>query len=179
MSSKSDITADLDIVLKRIRDLEAEIEKLKQAGIERKEKEKLLQELRELVSVAQEENVINIRISTTARGAIFRLKRGVWATLSKLHKTHKENFDLEKSKANWGRMASLIIRKINEVGLSEYPTKIILTYDVTEEDGKLVFRPKAARILAFEPASHILATFEEAEKEEIREEELKIEEEEE
>jgi len=176
MSEKASSVSELDIILKRIKELEAEIEKLRQAGVEREEKEKLLQELRALVTAAREENVINIRIATTARGAIFRLKRGVWATMNKLQKTYKEQFDLDKSKANWGRMASLIIRKINEAKLSDYPTKIIMTYDVVQKDEKYVFKPKEARILIFEPAAHILATMEEAEKEEIKEEALKIEE---
>ncbi len=179
MSEEGGFAAEFDMILKRIRDLEAEIEKLKKAGIERAEKEKLLQELKNLISVAREENVINIRIATSARGAIFRLKRGVWATISKLQKTHKDKFDINKSKENWGKMASLIIRKINEAKVTDYPTKIVMTYDVIEENGKMIFKPKEVRILVFEPAAHILATFDEAEEIEVTPEEIPEEKEEE
>ncbi len=171
-------SAEFDIILKRIKELEAEIEKLREAGVRRKEKEKLLQQLKEWISASREANVINIRIATTARGAIYRLKRGVWATLNKLQKTYKEQFDFERSKNNWGRIATLIVKKVNEAGLSEYPTKIIMTYDILQENGKYIFRPKEARILVFEPAGHLMVTMEEAEKEEVSEEALRVEEEE-
>ena len=172
-------SAEIDIILKRIKELEAEIEKLREAGVSREEKEKLLQQLKEWVSASREANIINIRIATTARGAIYRLKRGVWATLNRLQKKYGNQFDLDKSKRNWGRIASLIVRKINEAGYTDYPTKIIMTYDLIEEDGKLIFQPSVARILIFEPAGHLLATFEEAKEEEVSEEALKIEEKEE
>ncbi|MHA1609211.1 MAG: hypothetical protein ACTSUJ_04310 [Candidatus Njordarchaeales archaeon] len=174
MSEEKTSVSEIDIILKRIRELEQEIERLRKAGIERAEKEKLLKELRELVSATREANVINIRIATTARGAIFRLKRGVWALMGQLKKQYKEKFDLETSKSNWAKMASLIIRKINEAGLTDYPTKIIMTYDVIEQDEKVIFKPKEARILTFEPAGHLLATFEEAEKEEAKEEVIEV-----
>ncbi|MHA1616978.1 MAG: hypothetical protein ACTSX9_06725 [Candidatus Njordarchaeales archaeon] len=178
MSGEKSVGAEIDIILKRIKELEQEVEKLRKAGVERAEKEKLLQELRELVSATREANVINIRIATTARGAIFRLKRGVWALMGQLKKQYQDRFDLETSKNNWAKMASLIIRKINEAGLTEYPTKIVMTYEVVEQDGKVIFKPKTARILTFEPAGHLLATFEEAEKEEVKEEVIEVKEEE-
>lgn len=165
--SSGEKVPELDIILKRIKELEQEIEKLRAAGVERKEKEDLLKELKNIVSVSREENVINIRISATARSAIFRLKRGVWATINKLQKSYKDQFDLGKSKTYWGRIASLIVKKINAAKLSEYPTKIIMTYDVVMENGKYVFKPKEARILVFEPSAHILATMDEASQEEI------------
>ncbi len=170
-------SAEIDIILKRIKELESEIEKLRKAGVSREEKEKLLQQLKAWVSASKEANIINIRIATTARGAIYRLKRGVWATLNRLHKKYGNQFDMEKSKNNWGRIATLIVKKVNEANLSEYPTKIIMTYDIIQEDNKYVFRPKEARILVFEPAGHLLITMEEAEKEEVSEEALKMEEE--
>lgn len=170
-------SAEFDIILKRIKDLEAEIERLREAGVKREEKEKLLQQLREWINASREANVINIRIATTARGAIYRLKRGVWATLNKLQKTYGNQFDLEKSKNNWGRIATLIVKRVNEANLSEYPTKIIMTYDIIQEDSKYVFKPKEARLLVFEPAGHILVTMKEAEKEEVSEEALRVEEE--
>jgi len=174
--SEEKSSAEIDIILKRIKELEAEIEKLREAGVSREEKEKLLQQLKEWVSASREANIINIRIATTARGAIYRLKRGVWATLNRLQKKYGNQFDLDKSKSNWGRIATLIVKKVNKANLSDYPTKIIMTYDIIQENGKYVFRPKEARILVFEPAGHILVAMEEAEKEEISEEAIKVEE---
>ena len=151
---KEGTSKELDVLLRKIKDLESTIEKLKERTAEREEKERFLEEMRRFLNAIQGENVINIRISTTARSAMYRLKRGVWALFSRLKK-EKPNFDLDKSKENWANIASKIIEETNKKGLTDHPTKIILLYDLVEEDGKLVFKPKEARLLYFEPAGHL------------------------
>ena len=147
----SKIESEFEIVLKKMKELEEEIAKLKDAGMDKEQKERLLQELKNFMQAAQGENVFNIRISTTLRGAIFRLKRGVYALFNKTRKEHP-NFDMNESKKNWGAIASKIVEEANKRGVSNYPAKIIMSYDFVEKDGKLVFVPKEARIVIFEPS---------------------------
>ena len=151
---------EFDLLLKKIKELEEDIERLKERGLEKEEREKFLQEMRTFLNAIRGKNVLNIRISTTAKGAMFRLKRGVWGLFSRLKKQYP-NFDIEKSKANWAEIAKRIIDETNKRGLTDFPTKIILLYDLIEEDGKVVFKPKEARLLYFEPAGHVSIEMEE------------------
>ena len=141
---------EFEIVLKKMKELEEEIEKLREMGMDQTQKEKLLTELRNFMTAAQGENVFNIRISPSLRGAIFKLKRGVYALLNKTRK-EDPNFDMDASKENWTKIAQKIVEESNAKGVSNYPAKIIMTYEFVEKDGKKVFKPKEARIIIFEP----------------------------
>ena len=86
------------------------------------------------------ENQIVTRLCPTGRGAIFRLKRAVWATISRLKR--EQGLDADASGDNWREFARALVNKLNELGVSTYPTRIILYYRIENN----VFKPVRAKI---------------------------------
>ncbi len=131
------------------------VEKLKEKGLSEEEIKEILEtikkeELKEAEKPSEVEGKIigeeklETRVCPTGRGAIFRLKRAFYATIS------SEKADLEKSQEKWRTFASKIVEKMNAEGVSEKPAKIILElYKVLEND-KLVLVPKKAKVEIFE-----------------------------
>jgi len=84
-------------------------------------------------------DVLRTRICPTGRGAVFRLKRAVWAVIG------EENLDEEKSKENWGEFARKLIEFLNAHRISERPMRITLYYTIQDS----VFKPLRAEIEYF------------------------------
>ncbi len=113
--------------------------------------ERLGRSIRETLSVidtVMRENTIQTGISPSSRSAIYNLRRAFYATLSRL--SEERGVDKEKSVEEWKKAVSKMIDFINKEGISEAPMKIVLTYDINEENDKKYIRPKEAEILFFE-----------------------------
>jgi len=110
--------------------------------------ERRMREMMTAVEVTVRENTIQTPISPSSRSALYNLRKAYYATLSRLVKEAGVNRD--KSLEEWRKVASRIIREYEERGLSETPSKIILTYEVREEGGTKYLAFREARILYFE-----------------------------
>jgi hypothetical protein len=85
------------------------------------------------------------RISPTAKGAIFRLKRWFYAYMySKVPSEAKE-----ASREAWGELVGKLIDEINKRGAAEKPARISLSY---EEGPKGEFVPLSVKMEIFELA---------------------------
>ncbi|ABL77492.1 hypothetical protein [Thermofilum pendens] len=101
----------------------------------------------EVIEVTGRENTIQSPISPSSRSAMFNLRKAFYATLSREIKQNK--VDKERSLEEWRKVASRIIETFEKRGLTEAPSKIILTYEIKEEDGKRYIAFRDARILYF------------------------------
>lgn len=87
-------------------------------------------------------------LSASGRGAMYNLRKAFYATLSRLAK--EEGVDRDRSVEEWRKAARRIIDFMNEEGITESPSKIVLSYEIAEEEGKKYVKPKSAQILFFE-----------------------------
>jgi len=94
------------------------------------------------------ENTIQTPISPSSRSAIYNLRRAYYAVLSRMEK--EKGVDRARSTELWRAAVNKLIEYINAEGISEAPMKIVVTYDIEEEDGKKVLKLKKAAILYFE-----------------------------
>ncbi len=101
-----------------------------------------------VLEMVARENTIQSPLSPSARGAMYNLRRAFYATLSRLVK--ESGVDRERSVESWKAAASKIVDFINEAGISEAPTKIVVTYEVAEEGGVKYLKLNRAEILYFE-----------------------------
>jgi len=139
-------------IIKMIKEAIGKLEKKKEelTVVEEEKLKRLSKELEELKSIPME-NTLQSRIAPTGRGAVFQLRKVFYATLS------DKGYDRDLSVAEWKKTVSKLIDFMNEKGLSEIPTKIIIEYDEVEENGKKYMKFKRARIFYFELAgSHVL-----------------------
>lgn len=107
-----------------------------------------MREFMTAVEVSIRENTIQTPISPSSRSALFNLRKAYYATLSRLVK--EKGLSREKSLEEWRRAVSRIIEEYEKRGLSETPSKIIVTYEVREEGGVRYLALKEARIFYFE-----------------------------
>jgi len=113
--------------------------------------ERLGRSIRDTLSVidtVMKENTIQTGISPSSRSAIYNLRRAFYATLSRL--SEEKGIDKDRSTEEWKNAVSKMIEFINKEGISEAPMKIVLTYDIAEENGKKYVKPERAEILFFE-----------------------------
>jgi len=99
------------------------------------------------VEVSVQENTIQTPISPSSRSALYNLRKAYYATLSRLVKEAK--VDKNRSLEEWKKAVSKIIEEYDRRGLSETPSKIILSYEIREEGTKYIAF-KDARIFYFE-----------------------------
>ncbi|MEM0493977.1 MAG: hypothetical protein QXU72_01770 [Thermofilum sp.] len=107
-----------------------------------------MKEFMTAVEVSVRENTIQTPISPSSRSALFNLRKAYYATLSRLVK--EKGLNREKSLEEWRSAVSRIIEEYEKRGLSETPSKIIVTYEVKEEGGMRYLSLKEARIFYFE-----------------------------
>jgi hypothetical protein len=101
------------------------------------------------VEVSVQENTIQTPISPSSRSALYNLRKAYYATLSRLVKEAK--VDKNRSLEEWKKAVSKIIEEYDRRGLSETPSKIILSYEIREEEGGTKYIAfKDARIFYFE-----------------------------
>ena len=100
------------------------------------------------VEVSVQENTIQTPISPSSRSALYNLRKAYYATLSRLVKEAK--VDKNRSLEEWKKAVSKIIEEYDRRGLSETPSKIILSYEIREEGGTKYIAFKDARIFYFE-----------------------------
>jgi len=100
------------------------------------------------VEVSIQENTIQTPISPSSRSALYNLRKAYYATLSRLVKEAK--VDRNRSLEEWKRAVSRIIEEYDRRGLSETPSKIILSYEIREEGGTRYIALREARIFYFE-----------------------------
>lgn len=108
-------------------------------------------QIRETLSVIEvilKENTLQTGISPSSRSAMYNLRRAFYATLFRLSK--EEGIDRPKSQEEWKKAASKLIETFEKTGISEAPCKVVLTYEIAEEDGVKYIRFKDASILYFE-----------------------------
>ncbi|MEM4411572.1 MAG: hypothetical protein QXO66_01860, partial [Thermofilum sp.] len=103
-----------------------------------------MKEFMTAVEVSVRENTIQTPISPSSRSALFNLRKAYYATLSRLVK--EKGLNREKSLEEWRSAVSRIIEEYEKRGLSETPSKIIVTYEVKEEGGVRYLSLKEARI---------------------------------
>jgi len=145
-------------ILRILKDAIGKLEEMRKKGELTKEKgeqlEKLSGMLEELKQVKLEKT-IQSRIAPTGRGAMYQLRKAFYAQVS------KEGADKELSAKEWRKVASTLVEFLNEKGLSDVPTKIILEYDIAEEGEKKYIKFKKARIYYFGIAGAYTLPFEE------------------
>ncbi|RLE79523.1 MAG: hypothetical protein DRJ51_07620 [Thermoprotei archaeon] len=138
-------------IIRMLRDAIGKLEELRRRGELPEEKGKELEKLAGMLEELKKirlENTIQSRIATSGRGAMFQLRKAFYAQLS------AEKLDKKKSSSEWKRVATKLVEFLNEKGLSDIPTKIILEYDVIEEEGVKYLKFKTARIYYFELAGY-------------------------
>ncbi|HDI74665.1 MAG TPA: hypothetical protein ENF55_01775 [Thermoprotei archaeon] len=141
-------------LIKMLKEAIMKLEKREALTVAEEEKlKKYSKELEALRSIPME-NTLQSRIAPTGRGAVFQLRKVFYATLS------DKGYDRDLSVAEWKKMISKLIDFMNEKGLSEIPTKIIVEYSEEEQDGKKVIKFKKARIFYFELAGSYTLDFE-------------------
>lgn len=107
-----------------------------------------IREFMTAVEVSVRENTIQTPISPSSRSALYNLRKAYYATLSRLVK--ETGVDRERSLEEWRKAVSRIIEEYERRGLSETPSKIVVTYEVKEEGGSKYLSLKEARIFYFE-----------------------------
>ncbi len=113
--------------------------------------ERLGRSIRETLNVIElvgKPQTIQSPLSASGRGAMYNLRKAFYATLSRL--TKEEGVDRDLSIEQWRNAARRIIDFMNEEGITEAPTKIVLSYEIAEAEGKKYIKPKVAQILFFE-----------------------------
>uniref|UniRef100_A0A7C4FDR5 DUF2258 domain-containing protein n=1 Tax=Thermofilum pendens TaxID=2269 RepID=A0A7C4FDR5_THEPE len=100
------------------------------------------------VEVSVQENTIQTPISPSSRSALYNLRKAYYATLSRLVK--EARVDKNRSLEEWRRAVSRIIEEYDRRGLSETPSKIILSYEIKDEGGVRYIALKEVRIFYFE-----------------------------
>ncbi len=103
--------------------------------------------LRVLRAVTRE-NTIQTGISPSSRSAMYNLRRAFYAVIGRLAK--EQGVDKNRSAQEWRKAASKLIEEIGKAGISEAPMKIVLSYDIIEEDGVKYMKLEKAEILYFE-----------------------------
>ncbi len=107
-----------------------------------------IRETLEVVDAVLRENTVQTSIAPSSRSAMYHLRRGFYATLSRL--AREQGVDRGLSQAEWRRAAGRLIRAFEEHGISEAPCKIVLTYEIAERGDKKYMRFTDAKILYFE-----------------------------
>ena len=102
----------------------------------------------DLIEVILGENTLQTGISPSSRSAMYNLRRAFYATLSRLVK--EQNVDRAKSQEEWKKTATKLIETFEQKGISEAPCKIVLTYEIVEENGVKYIKFKEATIIYFE-----------------------------
>jgi len=124
------------------------VELLKRAikKLEEPRREELQAALTELKSI-DISSAVQSGIAASGRGAIYQLRRAFYARLSRLVK--EEGVNKERSVEEWRKTAGTLIDFMNEKGLDKVPCKVVLSYEVAEENGVKYLRFTRARIYYF------------------------------
>ncbi len=101
-----------------------------------------------VLDIVGRENTIQTPISPSARSAMYNLRRAFYAVVGRLSK--EKGIDKEKSTAEWKDVATKLVDFLNKAGISEAPTKIVLSYNIVEENGVKYLKFDKAEILYFE-----------------------------
>ena len=96
-----------------------------------------------------DEIVMETRISTTMRGAVFRLRRMFYANVN------NQKADLERSRKEWRQFIAKIIDISSKKNIADKPCKIILRcVEKTSRDKKYI-TPVKAKIIVYEKKTEI------------------------
>lgn len=101
-----------------------------------------------VLGVVLRENTIQTPISPSSRSAMYNLRRAFYAVLSRLQK--ERGVDRNLSTSSWKEAAGKIIDFINQVGISEAPIKIVLTYSIADAGGKKFMKLEKAEIFYYQ-----------------------------
>ncbi|MCC6002897.1 MAG: hypothetical protein LM590_00945 [Thermofilum sp.] len=102
----------------------------------------------DVVETAAQANTIQTPISPSSRSAMYNLRKAFYAILSREIK--QSGVSKDKSLEEWRRTAAKIIETYERSGLTETPSKVILTYEIKEEGGSRYISFRNARIFYFE-----------------------------
>ncbi|MCC5997646.1 MAG: hypothetical protein LM573_01070 [Thermofilum sp.] len=107
-----------------------------------------LRQFLETIEIATQLNTIQTPISPSSRSAVYNLRKAFYAILTKEIKQSGVNKD--KSMEEWRKAVSKIIETYEKSGLTETPSKIVLSYEIKEEGGVKYISFKNAKIFYFE-----------------------------
>jgi len=107
-----------------------------------------IRETLKVLKIMAEPDAIQTPLSASGRGAMYNLRRAFYARLSRL--TKEENVDKDRSTSEWRNAAQKLIEYMNSEGLSETPCKIVLKYEIVEENETKYLKPVKATVLYFE-----------------------------
>ncbi len=145
----------MEDILKALNDIVKSIEKGIEEGTvpegSRMYLQRLVRGIRDtirVIDIVGRENTIQTPISPSARSAMYNLRRAFYAVVGRLSK--EEGVDKDKSVAEWKNIAAKLVDFLNKAGISEAPTKIVLSYMIKEEDGVKYLKFDKAEILYFE-----------------------------
>ncbi len=110
-----------------------------------------------VIELVGREDTIQSPLSSSGRGAMYNLRRAFYAVISRLEK--EENVDRDRGVEEWRKAAGKIIDAINSAGISEAPTKIVLTYRIAEDGDVKYWKPESAEIMYFELEGILRITF--------------------
>lgn len=142
-----DLLKQLNVVLDAIETGMREKKFPEPIGLYVQQLDRRIREFLTAVEVSVQENTIQTPISPSSRSALYNLRKAYYATLSRLVKEAK--VDKNRSLEEWKKAVSKIIEEYDRRGLSETPSKIILSYEIREEGTKYIAF-KDARIFYFE-----------------------------
>jgi len=107
-----------------------------------------IQDTIKVIEIVKQEKTIQSPISPSARSAMYNLRKAFYAVLGRLSK--EKGVDKEKSISEWKNAAGKLVEFLNASGISEAPTKIVLFYNIIEEDGLKYLKFEKAEVLYFE-----------------------------
>jgi len=145
-------------IVKILRNIIGRLEELRKMGelsAEREEKLDKLTKMLEELKTLRLENTIQSRIAASGRGAMYQLRRAFYAQIA------SQKLDKIKSVDEWRKVAQKLIDLLNNKGIVDVPTKIILQYDIAGEGDTKYIKFKQARIFYFEPAGYHVIDFDE------------------
>jgi len=107
-----------------------------------------IRETFKVLKIMAEPDTIQTPLSASGRGAMYNLRKAFYARLSRLSK--EENVDRDRSTSEWRNAAQKLIEYMNNEGISETPCKIVLKYEIVEQDQIKYLKPVKATVLYFE-----------------------------
>ncbi len=107
-----------------------------------------IKETLNLINLLGRENTVQSPVSASGRGAMYNLRRAFYTVLGRL--VREEGVDRARSVEEWKKTAQKLIDFINNLGIRESPTKIVLTYEIAQEGEVKYWKPISADVFCFE-----------------------------
>ena len=153
MSSEEAIT--LEEVLNSLKEIASKIDEGLEKGtfpeVTRSYIERVGRSIKEtlnLIDLLGRENTVQSPVSASGRSAMYNLRRAFYTVLGRL--VREEGVNRTRSVEEWKKAAQKLIEFINNLGIRESPTKIVLTYEIAQEGEIKYWKPISADVFCFE-----------------------------